>query len=242
MAWCDNHPGWHFRLRLKANQQVTLPDGPRQALADLHLRRGIVRFLHGVLLGVEGYGPVDIAMAWVDRPDAEPWYLATDEKADQRTLTEYSWRMDIDESFKDDKSGGFQLEDCELGDAESVSRLLLVMAVACLYLVSLGTFVVETEQRQTVDSHWRRGLSYFQIGWRWLRRLIYQADVIPGCSVSALTQTRHRLPYREPSEARPFGLSGCWLTVGHDLFRIVKCVSQSILHELIGAFHFWGKR
>ena len=79
----------------------------------------------------------------------------------------------VEQEFRDDKSGGFQLEDSRLTDPTSVSRLLLVMSVACLHLVSLGTFVVEREQQQSVDPHWLRGLSYFQIGWRWLRRALY---------------------------------------------------------------------
>ncbi len=60
-----------------------------------------------------------------------------------------------------------------MDDAESLSRLLLVMSVAYLHLVSLGTFVVAHGLRESVDGHWARGLSYFQIGWRWLRRSLY---------------------------------------------------------------------
>lgn len=93
MAWCADHPSWHFRLRLKGNQEVTLPDAP---LAGVLLRPGMVRFLHGVLLGQGGYGPIDIAMAWAKTPNAEPWYIATDERAEQHTLIEYSWRMDME--------------------------------------------------------------------------------------------------------------------------------------------------
>jgi hypothetical protein len=88
-------------------------------------------------------------------------------------LVQYGWRMDIEEELLDDKSGGFQLEDTQLEDAESISRLLLVMSVAYLHLVSLGTFVVAHGLRWEVDGHWARGLSYFQIGWRWLRRSLY---------------------------------------------------------------------
>lgn len=84
----------------------------------------------------------------------------------------------IDETFRDDKSGGFQLEDCELSDPASVERLLLVMAVATLHLVTLGSYVVEHGQRPSVDGHWQRGLSYFQIGWRWLRRHVVQAATL----------------------------------------------------------------
>lgn len=170
MQFCRNHPNWHFRLRLQGGQYVWLKDGRVLLLADLQVQRGQAGFLHQVHLGDERYGPLDIALAWRDGPKTQPWYIATDEPVGFTTLADYSLRMDIDEAFRDDKSGGFQLEDCELSDPGSVERLLLVMAVATLHLVSLGSYVVEQGQRPTVDGHWKRGLSYFQIGWRWLRR------------------------------------------------------------------------
>lgn len=117
---------------------------------------------------------VPLRSPWAETPQAEPWYIASDALATQQTLTDYGLRMDLDEAFRDDESGGFQLEACELTDVESLSRLLLVMAVACLYLVSLGTFVVAHEDRQAVDPHWGRGLRSFQLGWRWLRHLLDQ--------------------------------------------------------------------
>jgi hypothetical protein len=179
MAWCRAH-GWHYRLRLTSNQYVTLSDGRRCLLSDLRLRRGMVCFLQGVSLGREGYGPCDLALAWSAEPEAQPWYIATDEVASLHTLTEYGGRMDSDESFRDDKRGGFQWEDCELHDAPSISRLLLVMAVACLVLVCLGTTVVACGWRRMVDPHWGRGLSYFQTGWRFLRRHLDCARVWLG--------------------------------------------------------------
>jgi hypothetical protein len=174
MRWCRKKAiGWHFRLRLKGNQLVTLADGRTLALRTLGLKPGMQGFLADVRLGGKQYGPIGIAMAWATGEQDEPWFVATDEVADAKTLEEYGWRMDIEQEFRDDKSGGFQLEDSQINDAESVSRLLLVMSIACLHLVSLGTFVVEREQRRSVDAHWSRGLSYLQIGWRWLRRAFY---------------------------------------------------------------------
>ena len=38
-----------------------------------------------------------------------------------------------------------------------------------LYLVSSGLAVVARGLRHFVDAHWQRGLSYFQIGWRWIK-------------------------------------------------------------------------
>lgn len=174
MRWCSKQqPKWHFRLRLKGNQLVHLPDGRTLALRQLGVVPGQVGFVHQVRLGKERYGPIEVAMAWAQTRGAEPWFVASDEFADHQTLADYGQRMDVEQEFRDDKSGGFQLEDSQLDDAESVGRLLLVMSVACLHLVSLGTWVVESQQRPSVDGHWSRGLSYLQIGWRYLRRAIY---------------------------------------------------------------------
>ncbi len=174
MRWCRSpHIGWHFRLRLKGNQRITLADGRTWLLRELGLQPGMKGFLHDVFLGERRYGPIHLAMAWSEKEKAEAWYIASDEPTDETTLGEYGWRMEIEEELLDDKSGGFQLEDTQLADAESISRLLLVMSVAYLHLVSLGTFVIAHGLRSSVDGHWARGLSYFQIGWRWLRRSLY---------------------------------------------------------------------
>lgn len=178
MQCCQAHH-WHFRLRLQADQLVKLPGRPLQSFAQLRLRRGMVRFLQNVTLGIEHYGPVNVALAWPETPKAERWIIATDEPAGLTSLNEYARRMQIEEAFLDDKSGGFQLEDSLLPDADSLSRLLLVMAVAARYLVSLGTFVVERDQRHAVDSHWGRGLSYVQLGWRWLRHRLAHRRPLP---------------------------------------------------------------
>jgi hypothetical protein len=173
MRWCRSpHIGWHFRLRLKSNQRITLKDGRTWLLRELGLQPGQKGFLHDVSLGEERYGPLHLALAWA-KEAKEAWYLASDEPTEDTTLAEYGRRMEIEEELLDDKSGGFQLEATELNDAASVSRLLLVMSVAYLHTVSLGTFVVAHGLRESVDGHWARGLSYFQIGWRWLRQALY---------------------------------------------------------------------
>jgi hypothetical protein len=47
--------------------------------------------------------------------------------------------------------------------------LLLVHAVAILYLVSQGTQVARSGQRRRMDPHWFRGSSYLRIGWNWVK-------------------------------------------------------------------------
>jgi hypothetical protein len=113
------------------------------------------------------FGPVHLAVA---RPlDSDDyWYVISDESADVKTVQEYGLRFDIEENFLDDKSNGFQLEDSLIRSAEALERLCLVLAITTLYLVSLGTSVVQRGKRRVVDPHWFRGASYLKIGWHWV--------------------------------------------------------------------------
>ena len=74
----------------------------------------------------------------------------------------------------DDKSAGFQLESSHIRDKKALSRLCLIMATTTIYLASTGTAIVETQRRRLVDTHWERGLSYLQIGWRWVKLALNQ--------------------------------------------------------------------
>ena len=56
--------------------------------------------------------------------------------------------------------------------AQALERLLLVLATATLYLVCTGTAIVAMQRRHLVDTHWHRGLSYLQIGWRYLAKAL----------------------------------------------------------------------
>jgi hypothetical protein len=47
---------------------------------------------------------------------------------------------------------------------------MLIVALATIHFLSTGLRVVAAQLRRWVDPHWDRGLSYFQIGWRWLRQ------------------------------------------------------------------------
>jgi hypothetical protein len=98
----------------------------------------------------------------------EYWQVISDEPTTVETLEEYGLRFDIEENFLDDKSNGFQLESSLIRSAEALERLCLVLAMTTLYLVSLGTAVVQQGKRRVIDPHWFRGISYLKIGWQWV--------------------------------------------------------------------------
>ena len=169
--------GWRFRIRLKRSLRVYRVSKPAMKVGRLMPAKGHALFLHKVWLTDRYFGPVYLALAHVQtRNGYEEWMIVSDEPTDLRTFDEYGLRFDLEENFLDDKSAGFQIESSEIRNAAMLSRLGLILATTTLYLVSTGTAVVHLGLRQLVDPHWNRGLSYFQIGWRWLEHALANCE------------------------------------------------------------------
>jgi hypothetical protein len=160
--------GWHFRIRIKATFSVLRPGQPAGKVEDFSLAPGRALFLHNVAITAEPFGPVSLALAR-HSSTGEYWYIVSDEPTGVHTFAEYGRRFDIEENFLDDKSNGFQLESSLVRDADALTRLCFVLAVATLYLVAQGTQVVAQQKRRWVDPHWLRGNSYLRIGWQWVK-------------------------------------------------------------------------
>jgi hypothetical protein len=161
--------GWSFRIRLKSSIYVGHPVRPGASVGELMPEKGHALFLHKIWLTEKWFGPVYLALGHVQtRHGYEKWAIVSDEPTSLKTFDEFGLRFDIEENFLDDKSAGFQLESSEIRDADVLSRLALILATTTLYLTSTGTVVVQLEKRHCVDTHWHRGLSYLQIGWRWI--------------------------------------------------------------------------
>jgi hypothetical protein len=95
--------------------------------------------------------------------------LASSEPANSSTFDEYSLRFDIEESFRDAQSGGFQRKPSHLATPDALERLLLCISLATLYLTSFGTWIVQAQKRHWIDPYWWRGHTSLQLGWRGLR-------------------------------------------------------------------------
>lgn len=161
--------GWHFRIRLKSSIYVGHPVRQGATVGELMPEKGHALFLHKIWITEKWFGPVYLALGHVKtRNGYEEWAILSDEPTSLKTFDEFGLRFDIEENFLDDKSAGFQLESSEIRDVDALSRLALILATTTLYLTSTGTVVMQLEQRRCVDTHWHRGLSYLQIGWRWV--------------------------------------------------------------------------
>jgi len=169
MAYCEEFLGWSWIIRAKKSFRIHRSGKRSAKIGNLQLKRGQAHCFHGISVTDQKYGPFHLA---IGKPmnSKEAWYLLSSEPTSRATFAEYGLRFDIEESFWDDKSNRFQLENSRLRNVEALNRLCFVLAVTTLFLVSQGTAVVESGQRRLVDAHWFRGSSYLKIGWRWVQQ------------------------------------------------------------------------
>ena len=84
----------------------------------------------------------------------------------------YARRFWIETLFGSCKSRGFGLARTHLTIPEQIDRLILAIALATYMTLGLATHRVLTKQTHRVDRSDCRDLRLFQIGWRWLHRLL----------------------------------------------------------------------
>lgn len=172
--WLRTRLGWHYHLRLKSCGWF-YSQGQWRQLKQVHLARGEALLLRNVrVFKRASLTDVHLAIA-CDPRSGQFWAVLSSLPVTLQTLREYGWRFDVEESFLDDKSNGFALESSFIRSPHALSRLLLVLAVATLFLTLQGTAVVDAGVRRQVDPHWQRGMSYLKLGWKWVKQCCAQA-------------------------------------------------------------------
>ncbi len=167
--------GWNYGIRVACNTYITMTDGTSDRLDNL-VPENCNRYFQNALLTRETKLQTNVSVTWTTNPKGELEMVAiiTDQIACRARLREYSCRMSIEQSFRDDKSGGFDLEHTRLQHAQRIDHLLLAIAIATLWCHELGEFVLEqgNSSRCQVDPAYNRNLSLFQLGLRWLKRCL----------------------------------------------------------------------
>lgn len=166
--------GWHFRIRIKENFYIYRPGQRSRKINSIRLAAGHTQFWHHIEITKERFDNVHLAIGRT-QISKERWVVISDEPTCLETFQEFGLRFDIEENFLDDKSNGFQLESSLIRSAKALQKLCFILAVATLYLISLGTQVVDEKKRRRVDPHWFRGKSYLKIGWAWVKRSLSTA-------------------------------------------------------------------
>jgi hypothetical protein len=88
----------------------------------------------------------------------------------------YAKRMWVEESFRDDKSGAFQWNHSMVLDETHAARLLLVLALAMIQAMSVGSESIRSGRRKQLDPRRGQRLSVVQIGLRRLRTVVLHGN------------------------------------------------------------------
>jgi hypothetical protein len=168
---------WHYGIRIASNTYVTLADGWYGPLSALGVKPGQRRYYQQVWLTQARKLLTNLTVTWTPGDEKNPpelLALISDQAAARARLREYAVRMHAEESFRDDKLGGFDLAHTRLRHADRLERLLLALAIATLWCHELGEHVLKEGEaaRRAIDPGPTRELSVFQLGLRWLKRCV----------------------------------------------------------------------
>jgi hypothetical protein len=163
---------WDYALGHKGDTYIfcsAYPDGRR--LDSLPVKPESPVYINAVrLTRAHQFGPVNVIAYWDDENTCTR-YRITNRVANGKTLRWMRQRGWIEGMFRDFKSGGFQVQNTRLEHTERLDRLLFVLSLALLWFVAIGRQVVKEGNRRVIDRGPRRLSTYFQLGWRWLKRL-----------------------------------------------------------------------
>jgi len=176
ISWLQQiHWGFVFRFQHRYQVQLT-PDGPWQTAKEVYQQDGIqagdVR--HWQPVGyTEAHAIPNLTMTvqW-GKDEEEPICLISTLPPHESPHVIYEMRFWIETLFGQQKSRGFALDRTRMTTPAHIDRLMLAIAVASCLTLGLGTHLFIIKQTKRVDRADRRDLSLFQIGWRYLFRLL----------------------------------------------------------------------
>jgi len=176
MRWL-NKQRWDWAIRVNSDLLVTTTDGRTQAVGGLFPPPE-----QAYLVGpVRVLGDIEAHLATANVPGAQDtWAVLSSQSASLQTFALYGQRFGgIEHHFKDYKSAALDVLDSGLRDADSLTRLFMLLDCAYLIALVLGIMLVKVGQRTRLDWHGDRGLSFLQLGLRELARLCYERLPLP---------------------------------------------------------------
>lgn len=162
--------GWHYLVRVTKGVHLMLTDGEEREYRSILTQEG--QSWQGEVQAFKKAGWRSCwALAKWGRGHEEPWLLLTNYPKARPEW--YGTRMWEELAFKDLKSNGWQWQRSRLRSPERAERLWLVMALAYLWVVSMGTYVLGQPQHLAQVSRCQKNrLSVFQLGLRFLDRCL----------------------------------------------------------------------
>lgn len=177
--FCDSQ-GWHYVMRAQSSTQFRPLDanGQPAKIKDRLSLKSLVTQLRqrfkgtGLAFQKAGWRRVNLVGAWMPGYQ-EAWFLVTNLTPSLHLVRTYAKRMWHEQSFRDEKSHGFCWAQSRIATAEHMHRLLLILALAQLWLTWLGCCATHPHlpwrNKLGLQAHRdRKRWSVFRTGWIFL--------------------------------------------------------------------------
>jgi hypothetical protein len=174
-----NDAGWFYACRTAKSTVATWED--MQFNLDLlgsSIKRGMLVELKEAQFTRNAYGPVMVLCCWA-KDEAEPLYLVSNLSVAEEAIKYYQKRFRIETFFSDQKSRGFNIQKSHLEDPQRLSRLLIALCLAYIWLVYLGVLCKTEGWQSIIHRKSRCDLSLFQLGFRLLDHFMNEGFSIP---------------------------------------------------------------
>jgi hypothetical protein len=158
--------GWHFLFRVTKQSKIILPDGESVTFYEQVTTPGQHYQASGKVFKNRGRIPAHVRVLW-GQGAREPWALVTNDP--QLTGWEYAKRFWIEESFRDLKSHGWQVEQALLTCPQRMARLWILLVVAYTWLLLWGCALIDARRRSLKrhkDGAQVARCSFFRLGWQ----------------------------------------------------------------------------
>src|SRR5438105_13701666 len=171
--------GWSYVCRTGCHMTASW-DGEtfRLDILGTCIKPGTLIELSEVLFTREAYGPIMLICGWA-KGYKEPIYLVTNMAAAEDACRLYSKRFRIETFFSDQKSRGFHLHKSHLYDPQRLSRMLIAVCLAYIWIVYLGCASTTEGWMSVIHRRHRCDLSLFQLGLRLLEHFLNEELPIP---------------------------------------------------------------
>lgn len=120
------------------------------------------------------------AVVWWNKEYKEPIYLLTTINLAEEAAFWYKKRFQIETMFSDKKSRGFNLQKTHISDPERINRLLMVVALAYIFIIYFGIYAVKNDLVKIIHRTDRCDLSLCQLGFRLFDYLLNNRRHIPN--------------------------------------------------------------
>ncbi|WNZ44100.1 transposase [Leptolyngbya boryana CZ1] len=202
IRWCNRH-AWQWSIRAKSNLAITFVSGAVQSVAQLLPPVEQAYLFPNVTI----LDDISCHLATATLPGVqESWAVLSSQPPSLLTFERYGKRFGgIEPHIKDYKSAAFNIIPSHLRDTTALTRLFMLLDIATLIALILGNLLVRCGLRRTLDTHPERGLSFLQLGLRYLKQLRHLGRHLPCLeplphrsppAACASASKRNRLSYR----------------------------------------------